>query len=227
LTEVSNETRLANTAPRAAAVAGVISSVLLIVSLGLMRLAVPADPAAPGNWLADPDRRKAVRLALNLAPIAGIAFLWLVGVVRSRLGVREDQFLATVMLGSGLLFVACLFGSAALAGGLLDAIAAGDVHLPHSEAYSFGRRTGNALMNVFAIKMVAVFMFSTCTIGRRMAIFPRWVAFVGYACGLVLLVVITNWPWIALLFPLWILLLSIVILAEEFGGRRRNADLAM
>jgi hypothetical protein len=209
-------------APRAAAVAGVIFAVLLIVSLGLVRLAVPADPSEPGSWLIDPDRRSALRVALNLVPFAGIAFLWFLGVIRSRLGTKEDQFLATVLLGSGVLFVACLFGAAALAGGLADAVADGHIQLPQSETYYFGRHTTNVLLNVFAIKMAAVFMFSTCTIGLRTAIFPRWVAFVGYSCGLVLLVVITNWKWIALLFPIWVLLVSVVILAADFGGRPRE-----
>ena len=85
-------------APRAAAVAGVIFAALLIVSLGLVRLAVPADPSAPGSWLIDPERRSALRVALNLVPFAGIAFLWFVGVIRSRLGTQEDQFLSTVLL---------------------------------------------------------------------------------------------------------------------------------
>ena len=221
------DTRQAIPVPRAAAIAGVIFSVLLIVSLGLVRLAVPADPTEPGGWLTDPDRRNAIGVALHLVPFAGIAFLWFVGVIRSRLGAQEDQFLATVLLGSGLLFVACLFGSAILAGGLVDAVAAGHVRLPDSETYHFGRHTRNTLLNVFAIKMAAVFMFSTCTIGIRTAIFPRWVAFVGYACGLVLLVVITKWAWIALLFPLWVLLVSISILTAEFGGRRGGTDLAV
>lgn len=224
MTAAPQDPRPAGAAPRAAAIAGVVFSVLLIISLGLVRLAVPADPTEPGSWLTDPDRRSAMRMALNLVPFAGIAFLWFVGVIRSRLGAREDQFLATVMLGSGLLFVACLFGAAALAGGLADAVAAGHVRLPDSETYYFGRHTSHALLNVFALKMAAVFMFSTCTIGLRTAVFPRWVALVGYACALVLLVVITNWAWIALLFPLWVLLVSAVILTAEFGGRRGDTD---
>ena len=226
MTVAPEDTRQAIAAPRAAAIAGVIFAVLLIVSLGLVRLAVPADPTAPGGWLTDPHRRDAVRVALNLVPFTGIAFLWFVGVIRSRLGAQEDQFLATVVLGSGLLFVACLFGAAALAGGLSDAVAAGHVRLPDSETYYFGRHTSDALLNVFAIKMAAVFMFSTCTIGLRTAIFPRWVAFVGYAFGLVLLVVITNWAWIALLFPLWVLLVSAVILTAEFRGHGGDPALA-
>ena len=60
-------------------------------------------------------------LALNLMPFAGIAFLWFIGVLRDRLGEREDRFFATVFLGSGLLFLAMLFMSAAMVGGLIIA----------------------------------------------------------------------------------------------------------
>ena len=42
-------------------------------------------------------------------PFAGIAFLWFIGVIRDRIGQHEDRFFATVLLGSGLLFVAMLF----------------------------------------------------------------------------------------------------------------------
>jgi hypothetical protein len=67
--------------------------------------------------------------------------------------------------------------------------------------------------------MAAVFMFSTGTIGLRTAFLPRWVALVGYGCGLVLLLVITSWAWIGMLFPLWVLLVSIVVLTMEFHKR--------
>jgi hypothetical protein len=216
------DSRQVTTAPRAAAIAGVIFSVLLILGLVLIRLSVPADPSLPGTWVTDPDRRTAVRLALNLFPFAGIAFLWFMGVLRNRLGAKEDQFLATAFLGSGLLFVVSLFTAAAIAAGLLEALAEGRVVLPDSEAYYFGRRTVYMLLNVFAFKMAAVFMFSTGTIGLRTAFLPRWVAMVGYVCGLVLLLVITSWAWIGLLFPFWVLLVSTVVLTTEF--RRRSQD---
>src|SRR5437879_3839568 len=72
--------------PRGAAIAGVIFSVLTIIGLGLVRYAIPADLTLPGSWLVEPHRRNAVRLALNLVPFAGIAFLWFMGVLRNRLG---------------------------------------------------------------------------------------------------------------------------------------------
>ncbi|MBV9530179.1 MAG: hypothetical protein JO283_03660 [Bradyrhizobium sp.] len=88
--------------PRAAAVAGILFSVLLFATFGLMRLSVPGDPFEPGAWLV--GNLTYVSLAMNLAPFAGVAFLWFVGVLRDRLGGREDQFFATVFLGSGLVF---------------------------------------------------------------------------------------------------------------------------
>ena len=105
--------------PRAAAAAGILFSLLLGLALILITVSAPSDPAAAGAWLTDPARRRAVVIALNLVPFAGIAFLWFIGVVRDRIGQREDRFFASVFLGSGLLFVAMLFAAAAFAGGLI------------------------------------------------------------------------------------------------------------
>ena len=75
--------------PRAAAIAGIVFSVLLMTSLVLVRLSVPADPLE-GAWLS--TRLDTVALALNMVPFAGIAFLWFIGVLRDRLGELEDRF---------------------------------------------------------------------------------------------------------------------------------------
>jgi len=210
-------------APRGAAIAGVIFSVLMIVGYGLVRYGIPADLQIPGTWLTEPNHRAAVRYALDMVPFAGIAFLWFIGVLRNRLGELEDQLFATVFLGSGLLFVASLFSGAAVMEALVESVAAGSVA---DETYYFGRCISDALMNIFAVKMAGVFMFTTCTIGLRTAIFPRWVAYIGYACGLLLLLVIANWRWITLVFPIWLLLVSALILVSEFRSRSAGAALA-
>jgi hypothetical protein len=77
--------------PRAAAVAGILFAVLLITGLSLFRLSVRADPLETGTWLKTSSNT--IALALNLVPFAGIAFLWLIGVLRDRLGDLEDRFL--------------------------------------------------------------------------------------------------------------------------------------
>ena len=208
------------TPPRGVAVSGIVFAALYIVSLVLLRLAVPADPTEAGAWLTDPVHRDRVQIALNLVPFTGLAFLWYMAVLRSRIGRQEDRFFATVFLGSGLLFVAMLFTAAAVARGLMDAFDTDAVLPGHSETYRVGRRLAYALMTTFGTRMAAVFMFATSTIGLRTAFLPRWLSYLGFAFGLVLLLVITDFAWIALLFPCWVLLVSTWILVIEFGRER-------
>ena len=61
--------------PRAAAVAGILFSVLLGLAFVLVIISEPSDSAATGVWLSDPGRRGTLAIALNLVPFAGIAFL--------------------------------------------------------------------------------------------------------------------------------------------------------
>ena len=192
--------------PRAAAVAGVVFAVLLTIVLVLLRTATGLGDGSA--WLADAERRRLVVLALNLVPFTGIAFLWFIGVVRDRLGPREDKFLATVSLGSGLLFVAMLFVAAAIA-------AAAVVAAETAPFSGFGRRIGGIVLHVYAMRMAAVFTVSTATIGLRTGLVPRWLVVIGYAVAIVLLCAVDVTHAVELLFPLWILLFSIDTLVHR------------
>ena len=202
--------------PRAAAVAGIIFAVLLITALTLLRVSAPPSPGIAGTWLTDSAHRAAVAIGLNLVPFAGIAFLWFMGVLRDRIGEREDRFFATVFLGSGLLFVGMLFVGAA-AGGAVVASASSSA-LPGSDTLSLGRNVSTSLLNVYSMRMAAVFTLTTVTIARRTRIVSRWLTLAGLACALVLLVGIGISPWVELLFPLWILAISLEILSADFRG---------
>src|SRR5271165_136220 len=204
--------------PRAAAFAGILFSVLLSTALILFRLSVRADPLEAGAWLKTSSNT--VALALNLVPFAGIAFLWFIGVLRDRLGELEDRFFATVFLGSGLLFLAMLFASAAVVGGIIIAYAARPEGLLNSSTFTFARAVTYEIMNLDAVKMAAVFMISTSTLAIRTGITPRWIAFLGFACALFLLLSGRYIEWILLVFPLWVLLISIYI--EHFEPTRKS-----
>jgi hypothetical protein len=197
--------------PRAAAVAGIAFSVLLTTALVLLRLSMPAQPGTVDAWLTDPGRRTAVVIALNLVPFAGIAFLWFIGVLRDRIGEREDRFFATVFLGSGLLFVAMLFAGAAVVGGL-TAAAARPSGPPGADTLALGRDVTANLINIYAMRMAAVFTFTTVTIARRNQIVSKWVTATGIAVALVLFVGVGISVWVELLFPAWVLALSVDIL---------------
>jgi hypothetical protein len=201
-------------------VSGLVFAALFSTSLVLVRLAMPADPGEAGAWLSDDAARNSVRIALNLGPFAGIAFLWYMAVLRDRIGLQEDRFFATVFLGSGLLFVAMLFVQVVVARGIYDTFTAVATVPKDIELYRFARGMAYGLMNTFGIKMAAVFMFVTSTIGIRTRVLARWVSLVGFASGLVLLLAITDLPWIALIFPAWVIVVSLYIL---IAGRKNRA----
>ena len=203
------------TTPRAAAIAGILFAVLLIISLALIRVFVPADPQDAGEWLSTSSRN--VSLALNLVPFSGIAFLWFIGVIRDRLGEYEDRLFATVFLGSGLLFLAMLFTSAAVAGGLISIFKVSPGRLIESGTYAFGRSITYELMHAYTMKMAGVFMISTCTLSLRTGIFPRWMAFLGLMLAVFLLFSLGFFYWAPLVFPLWVLLISVHILLANLG----------
>lgn len=202
--------------PRAAAIAGIVFSVLSITSELLIRSSIPANPlgAAP-----DVSHLKTISLALNLVPFAGIAFLWFIGVVRDRLGKLEDHFFATVFFGSGLLYLAMFFASAALSSGLLLVLNVQTDNVIQSGAYAVARAQIHQITNIYAIRMAGVFMISVSTISLRTRIVPRWMAFLGYMLALFLLLTIGSIEWTPMVFPLWVLMISVCILIERFWGQ--------
>ena len=197
---------------------------LLITSLVLLRLSVPADSAVAGGWLTDSAKRTAVAVGLNLIPFAGIAFLWFIGVIRDRIGAHEDRFFATVFLGSGLLFVGMMFVAAAVAGGLIAGISTSGT--PGAGTLALGRNVTSILLNVYAMRMAAVFTLTTVTIARRTSIVSRWLTIAGLVTALVLLVGVGISPWVELLFPVWILAVSIEILAASPRALSGTAETA-
>src|SRR5512141_623046 len=132
--------------PKAAAIAGMLFSILLIAVFWLLRSSIPADPQEPGAWLH--SNSGSVALALNLIPFAGVAFLWFIGVLRDRLGAKEDQFFATVFFGSALLFMAMLFTAASLVGALiLIGSSAQATALIDSQTFHLARAASYILVN--------------------------------------------------------------------------------
>ena len=208
--ERRTEIRDRSKAPRAGAIAGIVFSILLIISLVLIRVSVPATPGDAGTWLS--TREKSIRLALDLLPFAGIAFLWFIGVLRDRIGAQEDRFFATVFLGSGLLFLAMIFAASAVSGGLMMAYGAIPGKVLDSGVYTFARTVAYQIVNVYAIRMAAVFMISTCTLAIRTGMFQRWMAFLGYVLALLLLLSPGRLYWAPLVFPLWALMISVYVL---------------
>jgi hypothetical protein len=215
LTEVERELRT----PRAAGVAGLVFSALFVLSMLLLYRHPPAGATAQqvAIWYGQKAARNYAIVGLYLVPFSGIAFLWFIAAIRSRIGDYEDRFFATVFLGSGILFVAMLFGAAAVAGASLAAVKFQQAPPPGPDIVVFSRGLAYTLLFVYAIRAAAVFMVVVSTIGYRTRTLHRGLALAGYVIALLLLFSVSYFRGIVFIFPLWVASVSVVILHAARG----------
>jgi hypothetical protein len=160
------------------------------------------------------DRRRLTLVGLYVMPFAGIAFLWFSVSLRMWIAgsVRKvNQLFSNVQLMSGILYIGLFFTasaaevvsvmSAELAGAELDPVVARQLPL-----------LGSTLLIVFAMRMAAMFVFTTSSIGRTSGVLPKWFVFLGYAVGLFLLLSASLSSVLALVFPAWLLVLCVILL---------------
>ncbi len=206
--------------PRAAAIAGILFGVLYSVSWLLIRLSVPVDTLEASDWL--DHQAKNLSLAMSLIPFAGISFMWFMGVLRDRIGHLEDQFFSTLFFGSGYLYLGMTFASAAAIGGALILYASDPGMLVGSGVYSLALATSNRLNAVYAMRMAGAFMMVLGTIWVRTGVMPRWLALITYLLAAVLLVSIGFTPWVVLVFPAWVFMISVAILVLNYRRTRKQ-----
>jgi|tagenome__1003787_1003787.scaffolds.fasta_scaffold20921689_2 hypothetical protein len=202
--------------PGSAAVAGMIFSVLMLASLVAVHFALPHVPSESGDLLTTSAKRDLLLAGLSLIPFAGVAFLWFVGVVRDRVGEREDRFFSTVFLGSGLLFVAVLLVGEAVATSMIMSLVPADTATRATAApdwWAATRNISNELLEA-ALQMAGVFTTATATLLWRTHVAPRWLTLSGTVISVLLLFTLYFTQWIGLLFPAWIFVLSLYILVS-------------
>jgi MFS family permease len=211
--------------PKAAAFAGIGFAVLQITSIVILQLSIPVDSYNQNDWLI--ERAREITLALGLLPFAGIAFLWFLGVLRDRLGHLEDQFFSTLFFGSGLLYLAMTFSTAAIAGGLLAVSAVDPELLVNSGMLIFGRAIIFKFNNVYAMRMAGMFMMVLGTIWVRTGLMPRWMALLTYLTALILLIGISFYPWATIIFPTWVFIISAYILVLNYRYKEENDGITL
>jgi len=193
--------------------AGVLFALLMGVTLILIRVRMPEGVGNSTAWL-DSERR-GIFTATTLMPFAGIAFLWFIGVVRDGFGRYEDRFFASVFLGSGLLFLAMMFVSTAVAAALVATNKGVTDPAAYAEVVTFGKMIVLAASKTYAIRMAAVFMISLATIWLKTGLMPRWLVIVSYLVAVALLIASDVSMWLTLAFPIWVLVVSGLILLRS------------
>jgi hypothetical protein len=191
-------------------VAGVLFALLFGATLILIRAKMPEGVGDSAEWL--DSQKGGILTATKLMPFAGITFLWFIGVVRDNLGRYEDRFFASVLLGSGLLFLAMMFVSTAVGAALVGINAGVTDPAAHVEVIAFGKMIVVSAAKTYAIRMAAVFMISLATIWLKTGLMPRWLVAVSYLVALGLLIAGDVSMWLTLAFPVWVLVVSALIL---------------
>ena len=190
--------------------AGVLFALLFGATLILIRVKMPEGVGHSAEWL--DSQKDGISTATKLMPFAGITFLWFIGVVRDNLGRYEDRFFASVLIGSGLLFLAMMFVSTAVAAGLIASNSGVTDPAAHAEVIAFGKMIVVSACKTYAIRMAAVFMISLATIWLKTGLMPRWLVALSYLVALGLLIAGDVSMWLTLAFPGWVLVVSALIL---------------
>jgi hypothetical protein len=198
--------------PRAAAFAGVLFALLFGTALYLIRSALP-EGGVPGSQWVDGAAGK-IKIASLLMPFSGIAFLWFIGVVRDGFGKLEDKFFSTVFIGSGLLFLAMIFTSSAVGAGLVASRQFVTDTAARTAVAAFGQAMLSSLSTTYALRMAGVFMISLGTIWLKTRLMPTALVVVTYLVALGLLIAGDVSMWIVLAFPVWVLLVSLLVLVR-------------
>ena len=212
-------------APWAASIAGLLFAAFFTTGLLLLRnspLATSTDDGQIQRLFIDGHDWGLLLGALYLLPFAGIMFLWFIAVVRDQIGEREDQFFATVFFGSGLLFVAGLFATAAVSGSIVVRFRYLALGPPTASEVDLVRSIAYALSFAVSTRAAAVFLLALSTVGLRSGTFPRWLVLTGYLLGVALMLVVSVWDWVVLILPAWVAVVSLYILRRERARARRR-----
>jgi hypothetical protein len=201
----------------AAAVAGLVFAVTSVIAMVLLSSSpdLSAQDSEIVVWYSDAANRALLTTGLSLSIVSSISFLWFVAVIRRRVGDREDQFFATVFLGSGVLLTAIMLtGTAALATPAITADLA-NARIPDASTLNVMSGFGTTLILVVLLRIQAVFVVSTSTLALRSGAFSRWLSYLGYAIALVMFFMPILTEPVGLAFPIWVGILSIALLARR------------
>ena len=208
---------------------GAAHAVLFIVALLLLADAPgpTADDQELIEYYSSEGSRRVTLAGLYVMPFAGIAFVWFIVALRmwiSASGRREDALFSNVQLVSGILYTALFLVSAAASAAIAAATEFTDAEIDPAFARQFNQY-GDTILFVFAMRMAAMFVFTTSTIARHAKILPTWFLRVGYAVGLFLLLSASFYRALSLVFPVWLLCLAVLLMlrARRIPRDRRIA----
>ena len=205
--------------PRAAAVAGIVFSILsFTVMIMVQDLLVGSSSAIDKQWFE--THAQSVSFPLALVPFIGISLLWFTGVLRDRLDDKEDRFFSTIFFGSGILIVGMLFIWAAAFGAMFQTYTSLEKGAADPAVFVFGHTFLREILGDFILRLMGVYMTTVATIWRHTKVMPRWILVITYVFGIAFIIFAAKVPEARFVFPGWVLVVSVYILVANLRHPR-------
>ena len=196
---------------RLTAAIGVVFGVLALVSFWLLSR-IPRGTASDEEILsfyASDSKRLPIVAGLYVMPFAGLAFIWFVVLLRMWIRADADRrniLQSNIQLVSGILYIAIFFVSAAAMSVFAATAEFTDTTVDPELARQFPNFAYTLLL-VFGMRMAAMFVFTSTLLGHKGGLMPRWFVVLGLVFGVFLLLSVSLYPWLAIAFPIWVLML--------------------
>jgi hypothetical protein len=194
--------------------AGVLAAITFLVGVVMVSNSPDSDDnnAQIIEWYADHGHRVTVIVGAFILAFCGLFLLWFAAGLRQRLRLAEggEGRLSNVALGGAVLLIGLLWVGASLLAAIPAAESLGGVNaLTVSDVGRFLPQAGFGAILLFSMFGAIAMIDATSVVIWRTDVLPRWLAWLGFVCGVVLLFGVVFLPMIAL--PIWLIATSIVL----------------
>jgi hypothetical protein len=199
--------------------AGILAALTFVFGLAAAANSPDSDDSDAQilSWYADHGHRIGVIIGAFILAFCGLFLLWFASGLRQRLRLAEgpEGRLANVALGGGVLLVALLWVGAAALAAVPAGQSIGGTPLTNADVARFFPSLGFGSILIFAMFGAIALIDATSVVIMRTGVLPRWLAWLGFVCGVVLLFGAVFLPVIAL--PVWLIASSIVLFRQPEG----------
>ena len=208
--------RQARALGRMSALSGIVFAALFVAAMLLVQQAPKlGDPDPVYERFYGGGAEALATLGLYVVPFAGIALLWHLAATRAMFRAVPREFSpvqAWLQMAAGVLFLCMMFvGSAAV--GAVALLGVFEVTpLPPPEVARALAAVGYGLLFIFGVRVAGMYMITTIGMARSAGLMPGWLALIGYLAAAFLLVSTTYHPVVLLVFPAWVVIVSVVLL---------------
>ena len=188
---------------------GIVFVVLFVA--GFIAFPTPSDNKDTlkwQQWWTDSGHRAGAIIGAYLMVLGLLAFVWFMWSLNHRLQDRGGM-----MITFGSLFVAFAMISALVRASIPGAKQFGSVPVPSGDFARQFDQIGFGVLLVAGALTAGAFLATASYLARRDHVLPGWLTIVGFVVGVLQLAAALFLPFV--LFPLWVLIASIALLARS------------